>query len=218
MQQRIVDLRSEQVDPPRHTPAKHAIRNGRVVRRPPASVDGIVVHQTACDFGTTPAMVRAAGGDVNLAKHRRALNVAAHVTAMKTGYAVVACALDWYVYNANALNKRILGLEIEGTYPGLLRSAGKGAQRFDGPIVEAAKEGLVYLVEQGRAQGMPIKYVWAHRQSSATRRGDPGEEIWRKLVLDYAVPVLRLEVRVMDTIGDGRAVPVDWDPRGFGRF
>lgn len=216
--QRLLDLTGEQEDPPQYNPAKHRIVQGKVQRRRPQDVDGIVVHQTACQFGTTPAQVRAAEGDAALAKHRRALQVAAHVTAFKTGVAVVGNPLDWYVYNANALNRRILGLEIEGQYPGLLAAATKTPDKFEGEIEQAAQAGLRYLVEQGRRMGMPIRYVWAHRQSSNDRRGDPGEEIWRKLVLNFAVPVLGLETRNDDIVIEGRCIPRQWSPTGHVDF
>ena len=215
---RIVDLTSEQVDPPQFDPPKHRIVKGKVLARKPNGIDGIVIHQTAVNFGFSPLALKQAGGNKELAEHRRALNVAAHVTAFSTGKAVVANPLLWYVYNANEFNKRILGLEIEGSYPGLLKSATKSSSSFDGEIVEAAKAGLAYLVTEGRKLGMPIKWIWAHRQSSVDRRADPGEEIWRKLVLAYAVPVLGLQTDPHYTIGDGRPVPKDWDPEGLGRF
>jgi hypothetical protein len=215
---RIVDLRHEQVDPPVHSPPKHKIVKGKVVTRDPRTVDGIVIHQTACEMGISPLMVRKANGDKQLAEHRRGLNVATHVTAFSTGYAVVSCPLEWYVYNANTLNSRILGLEIEGSYPGLLKTATASSWKFEGEIVEAAKAGLRFLVEEGRKLGMPIKFLWAHRQSSATRRSDPGEEIWQKLVVEYAVPKLNLVTRTGDVFGDGRPIPKEWDQWGLGRF
>lgn len=218
---RIIDLTSEQKNPPvinPPTPLKHMLKGGKVVIRDPKEIDGIAIHQTAVDFGASPAAIRAAGGDKLLATHRRALNVGAHMTAFRTGYAVLANPLPWYVYNANKMNRRILGFEIEGSYPGLTKARTKSHTPFTGEIVEAAKAGLKYLVDAGRAAGMPIKYIWAHRQSSDTRRGDPGEEIWREIVLAYAVPVLGLETRVFDIFDEGRRIPTDWDPDGVGRF
>lgn len=218
---RIVDLTSEQKNPPvinPPTPQKHRIERGKVVVRDPKEIDGIAIHQTAVNFGASPAAIRAAGGDVTKAIHRRALNVGAHMTAFRTGYAVLANPLRWYVNNANTLNRRILGYEIEGSYPGLTKGRTKLHTPFSGEIVEATKAGLKYLVDAGRADGMPIRYIWAHRQSSDTRRGDPGEEIWREIVLEYAVKVLGLETKVGDVFGDGRSIPADWDPRGVGRF
>lgn len=214
-QSRLIDLTAEQPNPPGFTPPKHRIQQGKVVWRSSSTIIGIVVHQTACLFGASPAAIQQAGGDKLLATYRRALGVAANVTAFRTGKAVYANPLNWYVYNANLFNAYIVSLEIEGVYPGLWK---RGSDLFTGEIEQAARTGLAFLVEQGRAKGMPIKYIWAHRQSSADRRSDPGEEIWRKLVLDFAVPQLGLVVDTKKVVGDGRPVPQDWDPNGVGKF
>lgn len=215
---RVIDLTGYQKEPLNFEPPKHRISQGKVLRRRPDTIDGICIHQTACDFGVTPLQVKNAGGDPALAKHMRALGVAANVTAFKDGFAAVGNPLNWYVYNANQLNQRIISLEIEGSYPGTLTSNGPGHDRFDGHIVDAAKAGLEYLVTEGRRQGMPIKYLWAHRQSSSTRRNDPGQEIWQKLVVEYAVPVLGLITQLNYSIGDGRSIPKVWDPNAKDNF
>lgn len=208
---RIVDLSHEQANPPAFTPPHHKLGWDRMLHRnavfcrAPRTIDGIVVHQTGTPFGVTAAAVKAAGGDKLLAKHRRALGIAAHMTAFDTGYAVLGSPLDWYVYHGNALNARSLGIEIEGLYPG-----DWGTQElFQGPIEVAARAGLAYLVSEGRRLGMPLRYVWAHRQSSLTRDDDPGEEIWRKLVMGYAVPQLGLEPQ-FDFVNGGHTIPERW--------
>ena len=207
----VLDLTREQPNPPAFDPPHHKIlrgktrRDDRVALRDPFSVDGIVVHQTGAPYGVTAAAVKAAKGDRALAKHRRALGVAAHMTAFDTGVAVLAHPLPWYVYHANSLNARSLGLEIEGLFP-----QNWGAKDFFSDKLEAAaRDALTYLVLQGRMLGMPIQYVWAHRQSSLTRDDDPGEEIWRKLVLGFAVPELGL-LTLPESVHGGRALPPAW--------
>lgn len=208
----VVDLSAEQADPPHNDPPEHKIVRGRtaaedrVFRRAPQTIDGIVVHQTATRFGVTMAQVKAAGGDRALAKHRRALGVAAHMTAFDTGYAVLAHPLVWYVYHGNALNARSLGLEVEGEFPCI-----QGEQElFTGALERAARDGLEYLVRKGREAGMPLRYIWAHRQSSMTRPNDPGGEIWRKLVMNFAIGYLGLIVQPAFTSG-GMAIPSEWE-------
>ncbi len=207
----VHDLSAKQPDPPSFSPPHHKIvrdikkKYDRVFVRDAKTIDGIVIHQTATPFGVSAKQVADAKGDRVLAKHRRALGVAAHMTAFDTGYAVLAHPLLWYVYHGNGLNARSLGLEIEGLYPGKL---GK-KELFTGNIERAAQEGLAYLVNRGRMLGMPIKYIWAHRQSSLTRADDPGEEIWRKLVVNYAVPELNL-LPQNNYISDGRVIPEEW--------
>jgi N-acetylmuramoyl-L-alanine amidase len=213
----VVDLSKEQLEPPLFDPPHHRILRGkrpeldRVERRKPNQIDGVVIHQTGCSFGVTAAQMKASGGNRNLAKHRRALGVAAHMTAFNTGFAVLAHPLDWYVFHANSLNARSLGIEIEGLFPELIGDK----ELLNGPLLQAAKDGLSYLVQSGREQKMPIRWVWAHRQSSLTRPADPGEEIWRKLVLDFAVPTLGL-VPQPDFITGGKALPAEWRPAKSG--
>lgn len=213
----VVDLSKEQLEPPLFDPPHHRILRGkkqtldRVERRKPNQIDGVVIHQTGCSFGVTAAQMKASDGNRNLAKHRRALGVAAHMTAFDTGFAVLAHPLDWYVFHANALNARSLGIEIEGLFPELIGDR----ELLGGPLLKAAKDGLSYLVHKGREQKMPLRWVWAHRQSSLTRPADPGEEIWRKLVLDFAVPTLGL-VPQPDFITGGKALPAEWLPAKSG--
>lgn len=206
----VVDLTSEQADPPVNDPPDHKLVRGktraldRVYHRPVNSVDGVVLHQTATPFGVTKAAVKAAGGDEKLAKHRRALKVAAHMTAFSTGYAVLAHPLPWYVFHANTLNARSVGIEVEGLFPGAM-----GKPLMSAELVRASRAGLEFLVKKGRELGMPLKWIWAHRQSSLTRPDDPGQEIWQKVVLEFAISVLGL-VPQYDFVSGGRPVPPDW--------
>jgi N-acetylmuramoyl-L-alanine amidase len=209
----VLDLSKEQeklfteFDPPHHRINFDVTLKKRVVaKRSLKTVDSICVHQTATPFGVTAAAIREAGGDPILAKNRRALQVAAHMTAFDTGYAVLAHPLDWYVFHGNGLNARSIGLEVEGAFPGE-----KGTtDLLTGKLLTAAKDGLEYLVREGRKLGMPIKYVFAHRQSSATRPNDPGEEIWQKLVVQFAEPELGLVAQPAWVDGGGRALPDHW--------
>jgi hypothetical protein len=205
---------------------------GQPVWREPSKVDAIVIHQTAAAYGASAAQVKAAGGDRELALARRALRVACHAMAFRGGFYVAAAPLRWYVQHGNGLNAQSLGLEIDGLYSGLEDDPETFPRREDrdttwsagAPCVltettiEAAREALRWLVETGRAEGMPIEYVYAHRQSSATRRSDPGAAIWREIVEAYAIPVLGLRSERGRTWGDGRAIPVEWSPAGEGAY
>ena len=206
----FLDLRAEQSNPftPKGTPPKSPSKllKGKTQERRPIDITGVVVHQTACVFG--PAADRAKA-------HRRALGIPAHAVAFRDGVVVLPCPLSWYVYTSNGLNARTLGLEIEGIYPG--RADGKvwgkePATPFDELARDTARAALKRLVDEGRAAGMPIEWVYAHRQSNGQKPSDPGVEIWRSVVLEYGVPVLGLKPRNMETLDDGKAIPRDWDP------
>lgn len=208
---------------------KFKTRSGKVVKRVPSMVSGITIHQTGVLYGVNDRQLAAAGGDERLALSTRAKKIAAHAVAFD-GFYTKTYPLSWYVYHGNGLNRKTLGLEIDGLYPGLLdkpetvelehlTSLWKGtATDLTDSRVTAAKAALRYLVEEGRKLGMPIRYIYAHRQSSGTRRSDPGEELWRKVVLEYAVPVLELVPRQKFTVGAGKPIPDDWDPEGEGPY
>ena len=208
---------------------KFRMRAGRVVRRVPTIIDGITIHQTGIRFGVNDRQIKKANGDERLAFSQRAKKVACHALAFD-GFYTKTYPLEWYIYHGNGLNRKTLGLEIDGLYSGLrddpttveredLETIWEGtATKLTDSRIKAARAALRYLVEEGRKLGMPIKYVYAHRQSSSTRRSDPGEELWRKIVLEYGVPVLDLQTRPGFTTGMGRPIPDPWDPDGRGPY
>lgn len=191
------------------------------VVREPGMITGITVHQTAVRYGVKAYQVQAAGGDEELALARRALQVACHAMAFHGGFIAAVNPLDWYVYHGNGFNGYELGLEIDGNYPGLIGGETwnkKPATQVTVPLVQAARAAIEFLVREGRAAGMPITQIHAHRQSSGTRRSDPGEELWKRVVLEYAVPVLGLVPNQAEVLKDGRPVPLEWDPDGVGSY
>lgn len=224
---KIYDLRGEQ------SPAapRTRVMGGRTVRRDPRLVTTIMVHQTAVNFGVGKAALRRAGGDRDLALARRALRIPAHAVAFRQGFATLGHPLRSYVHGGGVANAWCLHLEIEGLYSGLQDDPEtqpdearmttwrrREPDAFSGPIVCSARSALWRLVSEGRRMGMPIRRIIAHRQTSATRRSDPGEAIWRRLVLDYAVPCLGLATEPERTWGTGRPIPVAWQAEGVGEF
>ncbi len=222
----LLDLRSQQPDPPPlyRGKRKHKLYRGKVVQRDPKKVTGVTIHQTACIFGPLKDPI---------ARHRRALGVACHALSFGIDRTVVlANPLRSYVWHGNGFNAYELGLEVEGHFSGLLDDPrttprredietmwnGKTPTQMTADILETACEALRILVELGRLEGMPIEYVHAHRQSSGTRRADPGEGIWRDLILGFAVPVLNLKTQPRRAIGTGRPIPRTWDPSAVARY
>lgn len=208
------DLHGARTDP--HPKSKRD-RHGKTVRRTPAGIDAIVLHQTAVRFS--------AASDELLA--RRALDVACHAMAFYPGFVVWAADPLWYIYHADRLNARSVGLEVEGNYPGLVGGKiGSGEETpLTDAVVKAARMGVKLLVEEGRRAGCPIKYIYGHRQCDSWRRADPGEGLWRKVVLEYAVPELKLVARPTETFPhpkgqsrNGKSIPTRWDPNGAGSY
>lgn len=173
---------------------------GGVYVRDPKSVDGICIHQTACVFGPHADPQK---------RHERAFDIPVHAVAFTDAVVFPYPAL-WYLYSANGWNARSVSLEIEGEYPG------NGTGEMSDVQVQIASEALTGLVLRARAEGCPIRYIWAHRQSAADRRNDPGQEIWQKIVLEHAVPNLHLITQPTVAIRDGFPIPTTWDPAGHG--
>lgn len=125
--------------------------------------------------------------------------------------------------HANALNAPSLGLEVEGRYPGLASGPRGAWDILDELTIETARAALTWLVEAAAAEGIEIRYLYAHRQSSSMRRGDPGELVWRAVALEHGRQVLGLRTapaRTWDSpsAGRGRPIPLEWDPSGVGRY
>ena len=224
------DLRAEQDYKYPGGKRKVLIRGNSVVMRDPAEVHTIVVHQTAAEFGVSKRAIAKADGDIELARARRALDVACHVMAFRAGYFVAAHDLTVYVNHANRFNSHSLGLEIEGRYPGLMDDPSTVAREdlkttwggnptvLTDQTVDAACRAIEWLVNESRDQGMPIEFIASHRQSSDTRRSDPGEEIWRRVVLDFAVAEMGLTAMRDSPWREGRPIPTEWDSDGTGEY
>lgn len=215
---KLYDLRHEQVDP--HPKGKTG-PDGRTVRRSSKAIDSIVLHQTAVRFA------RPRGTTDDLALARRSLRVACHAMAFYQGFVAWPADLHAYIHHANRANGRSLGLEVDGNYPGLI--GGKVRTGTETPltdaVVHAARMGVKLLVEEGRRVGMPIRRIYAHRQFDSWRRADPGEGLWRRVVLEYAVPELGLIPYQAESFGHpkgflrhGKRIPKRWDPDGVGSY
>lgn len=201
---------------PRHDGTKVSRRRGKVLVRDPASITDVVIHQTACIFGPTADRER---------RLARALKIGAHATAFREGVGVIAMPLRWQGIHANALNGPALGLELEGRYSGLLDDPetvpdeARGTMWKGHPdditelLVATARATLRTMLELAALEGIRPRYVRAHRQSSGTRRSDPGEGLWIE-VGEWASRELGLEIEHGRTwasaSGKGRPIPKAW--------
>lgn len=221
---RVINLTGLQTDPPKKYKKfrRQGIKGGvlrtkkpggTVVCRNMSQVVGITIHQTACNYKGGKRLVKKVGKDK--ARHMRALGTPYHVMVFKDGCVVHANPLVWYTYGGNNLNSFTLNFAIEGRYPGLWRP---GKDKLTPKTYRAACQALRYLVREGCKLGMPIQYIYAHRQSNKKRRADPGAEIWNKVIINYAVKKLGLRTAPRFTIGSGRPIPVEWDIAGYERY
>lgn len=204
----FLDLRSQQSKIGPDGAGK--VSRGALVMRDPATVTTLVGHQMAVFMGVAPYQVQAAKGDRALAKHRRALNVHAHVSAFTDGTFVVAYPLLAYLFHGNGSNAYSIGLETEGLYNGI--PGGKLDEPTD-LTIETSREACTWIVEEAARCGATLRYYEAHRQHAASRRSDPGHRLWQAVYVDHCEGVLGLSPRPDLTTRDGRPIPRMWDRR-----
>lgn len=209
------DLRSERV----LSAPKISMVGGKARIRRPEDIDTFVIHQTDVEFGVSAQQIQRAGGDEELARAQRALGVACHVMAHRQGFFTAATPFLVHVNHGNGYNPRSLGGEVDGCFEGVEGDpktipSGRKVTQLTEALVEALRAMLWWTVEEAAREGIVLKYIRAHRQSSATRRRDPGSALWKAGVLDYAEPRLGLSTAPAEKIGDGRAIPREWDPNG----
>lgn len=198
----IIDLRLDRSPAPVRGKNKIKTVKGAPVIRRPEDIDSIVIHQTACDFKARKGQPR----------YLRALDVACHALVFKTGETVLAAPFLWHVNHANGFNPGSLGIEVEGHYPGI-QGRGPGEDSFSPEHRIAFRECIRALVFQAEKEGIHIRYVFAHRQSSSTRRADPGFEIWGETIA--IAQDLGLRTSPGSYLGGGRPIPEQWDPESF---
>jgi hypothetical protein len=169
------------------------------------AVTGITLHQTAVDLGERPG---------------RWDTLRAHVGVTRGGQILQVYGLSDLVYHGNGLNGSTVGIECSGTYEGVEGDRGtwwqppgvSEPQRPTAALVEAAKRAVRWVCAEVAANGGKVQYLYAHRQSSASRQSDPGSAIWKGVALACEMTGL-LATRPGFTVGTGRAIPEAWDER-----
>ena len=178
-----------------------------VVMREPGDIVGVTWHQTGCIFGVGAQALKRFAGDHDRARNDRACDIPAHATVFADGTVVMPFALRSYLYHANALNASTLGIEIER----------KGeATPMPDVQVEACHAAIAYLVEQAKLEGITLTQAWGHRQSHGGKPGDPGPEVWRRVVIPASnrhrlVRTIRAVPRSTPRGRDGSPIPDAWE-------
>jgi hypothetical protein len=188
------------------------VRNGkgRNRKRDPADVDTIVLHQTAVKFGTTRANREKYGE--RLALHRRFYKTPYHCIALLNGDVLWNNDVDWYTFHGNSSNATSVGVAVEGSFPGLESKRKPSHHTIDEHVAATVRAALLVTVRKCKEQGSTICLLQAHRNYSAGRRGDPGEQLWRL----NAVPLreaCHLQTNFIVARGGGRTIPREWDDR-----
>jgi hypothetical protein len=175
-------------------------KRGLPVKRKPSTIDAVVLHQSACIFG--PA------NNVE-ARHRRAMEIPYHALCFTDGVTVLGHPFADYCYHSNGLNARGLGFSVEGEFPAFIGKETSRSTPYTELQADGARRGLKAVVEMARAEGCPVEFLFAHRQSSINRAGDPGE-YWFKLLSRFARDELGLTVLSDHRVGDGQPIPLAW--------
>lgn len=182
----------------------------------PAPSRAVVVHQLDCELGLTDRQVGRADGEPLEALLQRAMGTPYHVLGLQVGVVLLNHPRELRTSHAGAGNGGI-GLGLEGRFPLL------AADDLDGRtpiynVAEVGREALRWAVLL--AAGWPDcdedaivdVEVQAHRQWSAGRARDPGEELWREVVLPVVAELgLRVDYDRRGGAG-GLPIPRAWDP------
>jgi hypothetical protein len=169
-------------------------------------VRGWTLHQTAAVLGDL--------------REDRWDTVGAHRGVTAAGQRYLLHDLGRVVYHGNGWNALTGGIEIDGLFAGV--EGDRSTVWKNGPeshLTDLQTQAVMWTIVDGYIEvaegGGGMTALVAHRQSSATRRNDPGGEIWRRIAL---VMQRLLELRdggQVDhrfKIGGGSPIPEAWNP------
>ncbi len=175
-----------------------------VTDRPISQVTGICLHQTACYMGERP---------------QRYDNTGAHVVVTRAGKVIWLHDWNRKVAAANGWNNGTVSIEVDGLYAGV---EGDPSTVWDDPSTPFKEKGMTLTPESVKALKETVRWIKSqvpgitklvsHRQSSGSRRNDPGSAIWH----DAALPLMT-ELNLSDggkgfKLDNGYPIPEEWDP------
>lgn len=184
----------------------HERPRGYSRRRKWKEITGVTLHQTGCEMPKNPMGWR---------------KVNAHIGVTQEGKVIILNDPRDFIWHAQGLSKNTIGIEIEGNYPGIMNrpgtlwKGGGGPHSLNDQMMEGLLQLYAWLWDAFDQNKQPWTRVHAHRQSSDTRRADPGEEIWKKVGIPWGRS-LGEDIKVWDGgIGfrfkKGWAIPMEWD-------
>lgn len=162
--------------------------------RDPATVDGIVLHQTGFARGPEPS-------DYD--------GVTAHFIVTPTGRCAQIHPVERVLYAANEFNTRTVSIEFVGNFPSVRHRWWKGAPPtyLSRAQVESGKALLAHL----RASYPQLRFIHGHIQSKGEARGnDPGPDLWCT-VGEFAIRELGMILdHNIHKVYDGLPIPESW--------
>jgi N-acetyl-anhydromuramyl-L-alanine amidase AmpD len=179
-----------------------------------AKTTGWCLHQTACHLGSSSNIARCD-------------NVGAHFVVYQDGRIFWLHDLNRMIIHGNGWNAQTIGIEIDGLFAGI---EGNPSTVWDDPstpyhekamsLTAAQAESVRQLIRWGtgevKAHGGNITKIVAHRQSSDSRRNDPGSKVWQEIAIPMSAELGCDYGGVGFRLGSGYPIPVEWDPAAVG--
>lgn len=166
-------------------------------------IDTIVLHQTGVWMTDTP-------------ERFRTLNAHLGILATRPTPIVQVQELTAYMWHANELNARAIGIEINGYFPGQIGQYVEDEHSGLGPSagqIQNTRDTIVWLWNTVYAHRGEIRYIVPHRCSNDQRRSDPGEVAWHEIGIWAQEKIGLCSHGPGWSIGDGKPVPGVWDAR-----
>lgn len=193
---------------------KTAIYNGLIPDELLAKYCGYEKAELLRNQGDIPIIQNIDKTATRLALHQRFWKVPYHYVGLRNGDILYNNSTSRYTYHGNGGNGPLVGVSLEGNYPGLSKHRKPKHDSFDDFIVQTGKAALRLSIIKERELGNPIRRLYAHRQYSDGRLGDPGQEWWEKIGL----PITKefdLEIDYKFKHGSGNLICREWDEKGL---
>ncbi len=149
-----------------------------------------------------------------MALHQRFWKVPYHWVALLNGDVLYNNQITRYTYAGNGGNGPLVQVSLEGNYPGLEKNRKPKHNGYDKHTIETGRAAIRNAVHHSRDQGASINYLYAHRQYSKNRIGDPGEGWWKEIGIPMSLE-LDLEIKYDFEYGTGYKIPREWDENGL---
>ena len=173
--------------------------------RTPGEVDTICFHQTAIEFGTSRRQ-RKKWGSHDQARVARFARTPYHVVVTTDGHVIWANPLNVYTFHGDRSNSRSIGVAFEGLFPARFGERQDRHTELTARMVIAGQTAVAEIIRVWPY----VDHVTAHRCWDGSREGDPGHEIWRRVV----APACQLHgLTVLDEIDEangGKPIPEGW--------
>lgn len=173
------------------------------------SVNTLAIHQMDAVFGTTRGQRKKHGGAFRALIARMCMQPY-HVAGLVSGPVVKCHRPHLYTYASSGANVFSVAVGLEGKWPRFERNRKKRHTEPTDQILATYKQAIRTAYGQATNWGAEILHFTPHCAWSANRAPDPGEWIWKNVVLPVCEDELGLTLR-LDTDGGGILPPTEWE-------